>query len=227
MKIRLLIAIAELAIGFAVPVFAQQKDAVDRQAVQQRDLLGVAKALDDFGELSLKVDEAFNKNHAASLAALFTEDFVLVAPDRMFNGRQEIKNGYADMFRRSAFTDFNSRRERYHLNAIHNAAWSAGQWASTLLRQTGSVFVWDFWSAIYIREAGTWNIWMLALSEHPDVSLPSELLKTVQPRLLSFQELEPCIFLRLQKLIQRNWNASRIAEIPVRSPADSCFFAVS
>ena len=28
----------------------------------------------------------------------------------------------------------------YHLNAIHNAAWSAGQWASTLLRQTGSVF---------------------------------------------------------------------------------------
>ena len=44
-----------------MPVFAQQKDAVDPQAVQQRDLLGVAKALEEFGELSLKVDEAFRK----------------------------------------------------------------------------------------------------------------------------------------------------------------------
>ena len=122
-----------------MPVFAQQKDAVDPQAVQQRDLLGVAKALDDFGELSLKLDEAFNKNDAASLAALFTEDGVLVAPDRMFNGRQEIEKGYADTFRRSPFTDFNSRRERRHLNAIDNAVWSAGQWASTLQRQTGPV----------------------------------------------------------------------------------------
>jgi hypothetical protein len=57
----------------------QQKDAVDPQAVQQRDLLGVAKALEEFGELSLKVDEAFNKGDAASVAALFTEDGVLLA----------------------------------------------------------------------------------------------------------------------------------------------------
>ena len=64
MKMGLLVALAELAIGFAVPVLAQQIGAVDPQAVQQRDLLGVAKALADFDELSLKVDEAFNKTDA-------------------------------------------------------------------------------------------------------------------------------------------------------------------
>lgn len=40
MKMSLLVALAELAIGFAVPVLAQQRDAVDRRTVQQRDLLG-------------------------------------------------------------------------------------------------------------------------------------------------------------------------------------------
>jgi len=40
MKMSLLVALAELAIGFAVPVLPQQRDAVDRRTVQQRDLLG-------------------------------------------------------------------------------------------------------------------------------------------------------------------------------------------
>jgi hypothetical protein len=76
MKMSLLVALAELAIGFAVPVLAQQRDAVDRQTVQQRDLLGVGEALEDFGELSLKLDEAYDKNDASAVGALFTEDGV-------------------------------------------------------------------------------------------------------------------------------------------------------
>ena len=91
MKMSLLVALAELAIGFAVPVLAQQRDAVDRQSVQQRDLLGDAKALGEFGVLGMKVDEAFNNNDASAVAALFTEDGVLVAPDGMFYGWQAIE----------------------------------------------------------------------------------------------------------------------------------------
>jgi hypothetical protein len=53
----------------------------------------------------------------------------------MFSGRQDIEKRYADTFQRSPFTDFNSRRERYHLNAIDNAVWSAGQWAATLQKR--------------------------------------------------------------------------------------------
>ena len=87
MKMRLLLAIAGLAISFALPTFAQQKDAADPQIAQQRDLLGDVKALAEFGELGLKLDEAYNKNEAAAVAALFTEDAVLVAPDWMSSGR--------------------------------------------------------------------------------------------------------------------------------------------
>jgi hypothetical protein len=87
----LLVALAGLAIWFAVPVVAQQKEAVDRQTVKQRDLLGVAKAIDDFAALSLKLEKAFKKNDASAIAALFTEDGILVAADGMFSGRQAIE----------------------------------------------------------------------------------------------------------------------------------------
>ena len=130
-----------MAISFALPTFAQQKDAADPRIAQQRDLLGDVKALAEFGELGLKLDEAYNKNDAAAVAALFTEDAVLVAPDGMFSGRKAIEERYKETFQRSPITDFNSRRDRRHLNAIDNAVWSAGQWFSTFQGQTGPVFV--------------------------------------------------------------------------------------
>jgi uncharacterized protein (TIGR02246 family) len=167
MKIRLLLALVGLAISFSPTIFAQQKDTADPQTVQQRDLLGDAKALGEFGELSLKLDEAYNKNDAAAVAALFTEDGVLLAPDGMFSGGQDIEKRYADTFQRSPVNDFNSRRERRHLNAIDNAVFSAGQWASTLQSETGPVFAWGYWSAIYVREGDAWKIRMLSLIEHP------------------------------------------------------------
>ena len=58
-------------ICFAVPAFAQQKDTADSKLVQQRDLLEIAKAIDDFGALSLKLDEAYNKNDAIVVARAF------------------------------------------------------------------------------------------------------------------------------------------------------------
>jgi ketosteroid isomerase-like protein len=161
MKIRLVVAIAGLAIGFAFPTFAQQKDTADSRIVQQRDLLGDVKAPEQFGELSQKLDEAYNKNDAAAVAALFTEDSLLVASDGMFSGRQDIEKRYEDTFQRWPITDFNSRRERRHLNAIDNAVWSAGQWASTFRSETGPIFAWGYWSTIYVREgdAGARKSW--------------------------------------------------------------------
>ena len=55
MKIRSLLTLVGLVIRFAVPVLAQQKDTADPRMVQQRDLLGVAKALGEFGVLGIKV----------------------------------------------------------------------------------------------------------------------------------------------------------------------------
>jgi uncharacterized protein (TIGR02246 family) len=67
----------------------------------------------------LKVDEAFNKNDAVALAALFTDDAVSVAPDGMFFGRQAIQKRYADMFQRWPITT--SSGQGSCLNAIDNA----------------------------------------------------------------------------------------------------------
>ena len=153
---------------FAVHAFAQQKSTVDSQTVQQRDLLGVPKALDDFGALGLKLDEAFNRNDATAIAALFTEDGILVASDGMFSGRQAIEKKYADLFQRWPITTFSS--QRYQLNAIDNAIWSVGEWWSTIQSETGPRFKGGYWSAIYIHEGNAWKIRMLTVSGRPQPS---------------------------------------------------------
>jgi uncharacterized protein (TIGR02246 family) len=165
MKIRSLLILAGSMISFAVPVVAQQKDIADRQTVQQRDLLGVAKAIDDFGALSLKLEEAFKKNDASAIAALFTEDGILVASDGMFSGRQAIEKRYAGMFQRWPITTFSG--QRYQLNAIDNAVWSVGEWWITIQSETGPKFEGGYWSAIYIHDGDDWKIRLLTFSGRP------------------------------------------------------------
>jgi uncharacterized protein (TIGR02246 family) len=163
-----------LAIGFAAPSLAQHKDTAEPQIARQRNLLGNVKAIGEFGDLHRKLDEAYDKNDAAAVATLFTEDVLFVTPDGMFSGRQNIETRHAEMFQRSPITDFNCSRERRHLDAIDNAVWSAGQWANTSQSQTGPVFTWGCWTAIYVREGDAWKFRMLTLSEHPRAATPAE-----------------------------------------------------
>ena len=93
MKLRLLLALVGLAISFAAPAFAQQTStSVSEQDHQQIEDL-IAK----------KLEEACNKNKndAAAVAAIFTEDAVQVAPEGLFSGRQAIEKRYADVFQRT------------------------------------------------------------------------------------------------------------------------------
>jgi ketosteroid isomerase-like protein len=169
MKVRLLIALVGLALCFAAPVLAQQKEAADSRIAQQRDLLGVPDALAIFGELNGKLDDAYNNKDAAAAAAaatLFTEDAVLVTPDGMVFGREAIEKRYTERFQRWPITDFLSRPERLRLNAIDNAVWSVGEWSGTLQSQAGPVIVWGYWSTIYVREGDGWKIRLLSLFEH-------------------------------------------------------------
>jgi ketosteroid isomerase-like protein len=83
MKIRLL-ALVGLAISFALPTFAQQKDSVDPQL--RETLVALVK----------KYDEAFNKNDAAALAALFTEEAIFVTDTGPVNGREAIEKYWVD-----------------------------------------------------------------------------------------------------------------------------------
>ena len=90
-----------MAISFAESALAQEKDTAGPQTVQQRDLIGIPDTVAKFDELHHKLEEAYNKNDAAAVVALFTEDAVLVAADGIFGGRQHITERYADAFQRS------------------------------------------------------------------------------------------------------------------------------
>jgi ketosteroid isomerase-like protein len=172
LKMRFALALVALAISFALPIFAQQTNTPDPRIVQQRDLIGVPEALAEFSVLWMKEDEAYNSNDASALAALFTEDAVLVVPDGMFFGRLAIEKRYSEAFQQWPITTFSS--QRYGLNAIDNAAWSVGERFSTLESKTGPVFAGGYESVIYVREGAAWKIRMLTLTERPRLAPPAE-----------------------------------------------------
>ena len=172
MKIPLVVALVGMAFSFALPTLAQQKDTLDLQTAQQRDLIGVDKALDAFIALGTKYQEAFNKNDADGVAACFTENAILVAPDGMFFGRQAIAKRYADVFQQWRPTSLFGFDCLYILHAIDNAVCSAGEWSSTLQSQNVPVFVRGYWSSINVREADAWKIRMLTISEKPRLATP-------------------------------------------------------
>jgi hypothetical protein len=64
MKTHVLGALVALTIGFAVPSIAQDKKTVDPEVYQQIEAV------------LTKFDEAYNKNDAAAVAALYTQDAV-------------------------------------------------------------------------------------------------------------------------------------------------------
>jgi ketosteroid isomerase-like protein len=87
MKTRSVVVLVGLAISFALPNFAQEKDAVDQQTLQQLE----AKMK--------KYDEAVNNNDAAAVAALFTDDAVFVTDTGLLYGRQAVEKQYAEWFK--------------------------------------------------------------------------------------------------------------------------------
>jgi uncharacterized protein (TIGR02246 family) len=81
MNIRLVVALVGTAISFALPTLAQQT--VDPK-IEQQILV-----------LAANYDEAYNRNDAAAVAALYTEDAVRVTVHGTFSSRQAIEENYA------------------------------------------------------------------------------------------------------------------------------------
>jgi hypothetical protein len=86
MKKRLIVPLVGLAIGFAMPTYAQQKDVADPQTTQK--ILALMKAL----------NEAQNNNDAAAVAAFFTRDAVSVTTEGPIIGRQAIQKWTTDLY---------------------------------------------------------------------------------------------------------------------------------
>jgi ketosteroid isomerase-like protein len=152
MKIRLVVTLVGLAISFVVPTFAQQKDTVDPQIIEQ--LVAIGK----------KYAEAVNNNDAAAVAALYTEDAVYVVDTGPIYGREAIQKHWADAFQKMHFSNLFNKRDKYFPHAIGtdgNVMWGNGEWGTTVQgKDWGPTQVTGYWSNIYRREGNTWRILM-------------------------------------------------------------------
>jgi uncharacterized protein (TIGR02246 family) len=131
----------------------QQKDTADPQTAQE------------IRAFTMTYDERFNKNDAASIAALFTEDAVQVAPEGLIFGRQAIEKKYADLFQHWHPTNIISKVDQ--VNAVGNHAWKVGEWSCTMQTQNGPLPEKGYFASICVREGDAWKECMSAYNMAP------------------------------------------------------------
>ena len=146
MKVPLLLTLAGLAIGFAVPVLAigfdvQEQNTVDPEVRQQIEAVLV------------KFDEAYNKNDAAATAALFAQDAVEVwygEPEGgLASGQPAIEKRYAAEF---GARPSSSSHKLIQVYAVGNDICAITEWSVPVYKGHSVV--------IYGRDADTWKIRM-------------------------------------------------------------------
>ena len=147
-----------LAISFAAPAFAQEKQTVDPKVVEQLDAN------------SKKFGEAVNNNDAAAVAAFFTEDAVLVTNTRPVYGRQAIEKWYADVFKAWHPKNHIDKRDPNSPRIIGTAdnIASNGEWSETGQGKNGEpIQAKGYWSVIDTREGDGWKLRMVAFNIAP------------------------------------------------------------
>jgi uncharacterized protein (TIGR02246 family) len=152
MKIPLAVALVGFAISFALPTFAQQTNMPDPQLRQQIDAL------------QTKESDAYNNGDAAAVAALYTEDAVLVTDKGPISGREAIEKHFADLFQKVQFSNKLAKCDQYSPRVIGtagNEVWVTGDWSSIIKGQNfGPVDIKGYWGAVEVREGDDWKIEM-------------------------------------------------------------------
>jgi len=156
MKIRL-VTLLGLAISFALPIFAQQTNTPDPQLRQR--LVALIK----------KHTDALDKNDAAAVAAVFTEDGILVTPDGPISGRESIEKYYAGVFKQVQLSNNLAPVDDdspHIIGTAGNEMWATGKWSATVKGQNfGPVEAKGYWSVI--RKGDDWKIRMLTFNQTP------------------------------------------------------------
>jgi uncharacterized protein (TIGR02246 family) len=163
MKIRSVVTLVGLAISFALPTFAEQKNTPDPQLRER--LLAVIE----------KHAAAMNKNDAAAAAALFTEDAIYLTDKGPIKGREAIEKMYADLFQNLRFSDhvITVDQDSPHImGSDGKEMWATGAWSSTIQAQNSDpVQIKGFWSVI--RGGDDLKIRMLSPYVTPAAAKPS------------------------------------------------------
>ena len=159
MKIRLVVALVGLAINFALPTFAQETSAPDPKLRQL--LLDLAK----------NFEQPWNNNDAAALAALFTEDGVLVNDSGPVNGREAIKKYYTDLFQNVHFSNNVMTYDPHSPHLIGTDGkemWENGAWSMTWqVKGSGPVQGKGYHASVAVLENGALKKRMLVSNATP------------------------------------------------------------
>jgi hypothetical protein len=98
MKTRSLLTLIGLAISFALPFFAEEKE--DVKSFPFNRIPAGPKLVQQIEAINQKFDEAFNKHDAAAVGALYTLNAVQTTPQGSFSGREAIEEYITDLFQR-------------------------------------------------------------------------------------------------------------------------------
>ena len=119
-----------------------------------------------------KYDDAFNKNDAAAVVALFTEDAVFVTPTGPIYGREAIEKWYADFFQQwhpSGSIGMLDQYSPHAIGAADNEFWSNGDFSMTLQAETGEpIPLKGYLSEILVRDGDAWKVQVLAYNTTPE-----------------------------------------------------------
>ena len=169
----LLLTLVGLAIIFALPTFAQQKDTIDSRTRSQID-----------EQIDKKFDEAFNNNDAAAVAALFTEDAIWVTDAGPLYGRQAIEKQVAEWFKGARSSNHIDKIDPNSPRIVGTAdkIASNGDWSGTYEPPNGKPFqLKGYWANIVVREGDAWKIWMSASMVTPAPPPPATASPTPSP----------------------------------------------
>jgi uncharacterized protein (TIGR02246 family) len=155
MNIRLVAALIGLAISFAFPIYAQERNTVDPEVRQQIEAVG------------MQFIEAYNKHDAAAVAALYTHDAVRVDnPPGMGRGALIVGRKAVEKLFETDFTGSWSSSPRVgklvQMYAFEDSIASISEWSRA---QYNGHSV-----QIFVRDPDTWKIRMEYNSVAPVVT---------------------------------------------------------
>jgi uncharacterized protein (TIGR02246 family) len=121
----------------------------------QQDYTADPKTTEEIHAFIREYEEGFNKNDAAALAALCTEDAVQVSPEGPICGRQAIEKNYVDFFQQSHPASLNCTIDQVY--AVGNVSWNSGDFSFTLQGDNGPLSIKGYRLDILVREGNAWK----------------------------------------------------------------------
>jgi len=142
-----------LAIGFAVPAFAQEKAATPAVPNPFQPIPAGPALVQQLEAINDRFDEASNKHDAAAVAALYTANATLVTPLGIFSDRNAIEKYFTDVFQRYNPSDHSTKIN--YVYAFGGDLCAIGGWTLTV---NGSQRGGGYLINVYTPVRDTWKI---------------------------------------------------------------------